>query len=74
MLQSQQVPVQCRLAGVSTDEKSNLAYFDFCAFEFPRCAGCPNVSDQVNAVEAIDDPLKSRVLSGWLHGDLHVPA
>jgi hypothetical protein len=53
--------------------KSGPADFDFCAFELPRCDGCPNVSDPVNAVETIDDPMKSRVLSGWLHGDLHVP-
>jgi hypothetical protein len=73
MPQSQQVPVQCRLAGVWADVKSGPADFDFCAFELPRCDGCPNVSDPVNAVETIDDPMKSRVLSGWLHGDLHVP-
>jgi hypothetical protein len=70
MLQSQQDPIQCRL-GVSADVKSGAADFDLCAFELPRCDGCPNISDPVNAVD--DDPMKSGVLSGWLHGDLHVP-
>lgn len=73
MPQSEQVSVQCRLANVSGDVKSSLAHFDFCVFEFPRCDGCPNGSGSVNAFETIDDPMKSGVLSGWLHGDLHAP-
>jgi hypothetical protein len=73
MTQSEQTPVQCRLANVPAGVKSSLAHLDFCAFEFPRCDGCPNISGSAQAFEAVDDPMKSAILSGWLHGDLGKP-
>jgi hypothetical protein len=73
MSQSEQVSVQCRLTNFLVDVKAGGARFDFCAFEFPRCDGCPSVSGSVTAFETIDDPMRSGVLGDWLHGDLHAP-
>lgn len=74
MPQSEHAPVQCRIANVSTDVKSSLAYLDFCAFELPRCDGCPNESGSVSTLKSVEDPMNSVVVSGWLHGDLHAPS
>jgi hypothetical protein len=73
MLQSEQVPVQCRLANIAADVKSS-SHIDFCAFEFPRCDGCPNESGSVSTLKSVEDPMNSVVVSGWLHGDLHAPS
>ena len=74
MPQSEQTQVQCRLAKVSTEALLDGAQFNFCAFELTRCDDCPNVSSQANASEAIIDPMRSVVLSGWLRGELHGPS
>jgi hypothetical protein len=73
MLQSEHAPVQCRIANVSTDVKSSLAYLDFCAFELPQCDGCPNESGSLSTLKSVEDPMNSAAVSGWLHGDLHAP-
>jgi len=72
--QSEHAPVQCRIANVSADVKSSLAYLDFCAFECPRCDGCPNESGSVSTLKSVEDPMNSVVVSGCLHGDLHAPS
>jgi hypothetical protein len=74
MPQSEHTPVQCRLANVSADVKSSLGHIDFCAFEFPRCEGCPNESGSVSTLKSVEDPMNSMVVSGWLRGDLHAPS
>jgi hypothetical protein len=74
MPQSEHAPVQCRLANVSADVISSLSHIDFCAFEFPGCDGCPNESGAVSSLEAVEDPMNSVVVSGWLQGDLHAPS
>jgi hypothetical protein len=74
MPQSEQTQVQCRLAKASTEALLDGAQFNFCAFELTRCDDCPNVSSQANASEAIIDPMRSVVLSGWLRGELHGPS
>jgi hypothetical protein len=68
MPQSEKTSLKCRLANTSASEKSGLSHFDFCAFAFPRCDGCPNAPGPVNDIEAIDDPMKSDKLDGWLGG------
>lgn len=73
MAQSEHVSVQCRLPNVFADVKAGGAHFDFCAFEFPGCDGCPSTSGPVTAFGPIDDPMRSEVLLDWLHGDLHAP-
>lgn len=70
MPQSEHASVRCRLAG---DGDSGLADPAVCAFEFPRCDGCPNVSPPVAIARSAEDPLNSEVLNGWLRGDLHAP-
>jgi hypothetical protein len=67
MPQSEQTPVQCRLANVSD-------HIDFCAFELPRCDGRPNESGSVSTLKSFEDPMNSVVVSGWLRGDLHAPS
>ena len=74
MPQSELTQVQCRLAKASEAALTSLAYFDFCAFELRRCDDCPNESSPKDASEAIDDPMRSVVLGGWLHGELHGPS
>ena len=71
MPQSEQT--QCRLAKASAEALPGAAQFNFCAFELARCDDCPNVSSPANVAEAIDDPLKSVVLNGWMHGELYAP-
>ena len=73
MAQPEQVSVQCRLPNVTADMKAGGGHFDFCAFEFPGCDGCPSVSGSVTAFGTIDDPMSSDVLVDWLHGGLHAP-
>jgi hypothetical protein len=70
MSQFEHAPVQCRIANVSTDVKSSLAYLDFCAFELPRCDGCRNEGGLVSTLKPAEDPMNSMVVSGWLYGDL----
>jgi hypothetical protein len=70
MPQPEQALVRCRLA---KDGDSSFADPAVCAFEFPRCDGCPNVSRAVSIARAAEDPLSSEVLNGWLRGDLHAP-
>jgi hypothetical protein len=74
MPQSELTQVQCRLAKASAEALSGGAHFNFCAFELLRCDDPPNVSSPVKASEAINDPMRSVVLSGWLHGELHGPS
>jgi hypothetical protein len=73
MPQSEQVLVQCRLTNVPAGPKFSLGDLDFCAFEFPRCDGCPNESGLVSRLKWAEDPINSAAVSGWLHGDLHAP-
>ena len=73
MTQSEQVSVQCRLPHVPADVKAGGAHFDFCAFEFPGCDGCPSVTGSGTDFGTIDDPMRSKLLLDWLRGDLHAP-
>lgn len=73
MSQPEQVAIQCRLPNVSADVKADgISNFNFCAFEFPRCDGCPSVSGPVAAFRNTDDPMMSGILGDWLNG-LHAP-
>jgi hypothetical protein len=73
MSHSEQVPI-CRLPNVPADVKAGGGYrFDFCAFDFPACAGCPSVAGPVTSFGSIGDPMMSEVLLDWLQGDLHAP-
>jgi hypothetical protein len=70
MPQSEHALAWCRLV---KDGKLGFASFNACAFEFPRCDGCPNASRSVSTVRAVEDPINSVILSGWLHGELQGP-
>lgn len=70
----QQTQEKCRLAKASAEALPGGTHFNFCAFELPRCEDCPNVSSPINASEAINDPMRSVVVSNWLHGELHGPS
>jgi hypothetical protein len=70
MPQSEQALAWCRLVKAG---KLGLAAFSACAFEFPRCDGCPNGSRPVAIARAVGDPINSVALDGWLHGELHAP-
>ena len=69
MPQSEQVSVQCRLA----EGELGFGTFGACAFQFPRCDGCPNISRRAPTMWTAEDPMISVVLDGWLHGELHAP-
>jgi hypothetical protein len=71
MPQSEQTQAKCRSAKASAVAQPGGDHFNFCAFELPH--HCPNVSGPVSVFQAINDPMKSVVLSGWLHGELHGP-
>jgi hypothetical protein len=71
MSQSEQVLVHCRLPNVSAGSNAG---FDFCVFEFPGCGGCPSVSVPVRTFVSVEDPMRSKLLSGWLFGNLHALA
>lgn len=53
------LPFVCRFEKASPDGKADTSYRDFCAFEFPGCAGCPNAFQANASVSASEDPLKS---------------
>ena len=73
MLQSEQAQLNCRLAKAPAAALLGGAHFNFCAFELSRCDDSPNASNPKTGSESVDDPLKSVVLNGWLHGELHAP-
>lgn len=41
---------------------------NWCAFESPECAGCPNAVPSHPSVGALEDPMKSYEIKGWLRG------
>jgi hypothetical protein len=41
---------------------------NWCAFESPECAGCPNAALSHHSVGSLEDPMKSAEIKGWLHG------
>jgi hypothetical protein len=43
------------------------------AFKFPGGTGCPYESRLVQTPAALEDPLKSAVIRGWLNGELQAP-
>jgi hypothetical protein len=49
----------CRFERLLPDGKVDESYRDFCAFEFPGCAGCPKAFHAIASVSAKEDPLKS---------------
>ncbi len=74
MPQSEQTQAQCRSAKASAEALLGGTQFNFCAFELARCDDCPSVSSPANASEAVNDPMRSAILSGWLRGELHGPS
>lgn len=66
MLETQPVPnpacVRCRLADTAEADSDH----DFCAFEFPFCEGCPNARHVILTVGREEDPMKSKIMSGWI--------
>lgn len=41
---------------------------NWCPFESPLCAGCPNAAAYHHSLGAVEDPLKSVEIKGWLRG------
>jgi hypothetical protein len=54
-----QIPFVCRLR-ISDQWTTNSPDDEFCAFEFPSCAGCPKAGRAVQSVAASDDPMNSK--------------
>jgi hypothetical protein len=52
-------PFACRFERVTPDGNADHSCRDFCAFEFPGCAGCPEAFRAVTSVSTKQDPLKS---------------
>jgi hypothetical protein len=62
MPQIAQAPFSCQfglLPGVKPVD-------EFCAFEFPWCAGCPK--SLAEKPRALEDPMKSPIWRGWVNG------
>jgi hypothetical protein len=57
-------PFFCRFEEISSDGKADESYRDFCAFEFPGCAGCPKAFHNTASVSMNEDPLKSKAWCG----------
>jgi hypothetical protein len=69
-----QTPLFCRqLRGRPTSATSSKTCAECCAFEDPGCVGCPDRPDEARALIGVNDPFKSSVTNGWLHGELHAP-
>jgi len=61
MPQIAQAPSSCHfglLPGIRSEQ-------DFCAFEFPWCAGCPKSMAEKSPV--LEDPIKSPIWRGWIN-------
>jgi hypothetical protein len=52
-------PFVCRFEEASADGKADESYRDFCAFEFPGCAGCPKAVHAIADASTKEDPMKS---------------
>jgi hypothetical protein len=65
-------PVKCRLGKMSADGTSCASCHEFCLYEFPGCAGCPNAVRERPLSHSAEDPMKSAVLRGWIRGLSHV--
>jgi hypothetical protein len=68
-----QLPFFCPLHGRPSSNVSSMSCAETCAFENPGCAGCPERADGAAALLGTDDPFKSSITDGWLHGELHAP-
>jgi hypothetical protein len=65
-------PFVCRFEKASSDGRIDPSYRDFCAFEFPGCAGCPIGFHAISSsVPPSEDPLKS---IAWRNLQFPVPA
>jgi hypothetical protein len=58
------LPFFCRFEEASRDGKADESYRDFCAFEFPGCAGCPKAFHNTASVSMHEDPLRSKAWRG----------
>jgi hypothetical protein len=65
-------PVKCRLGKMSADGTPDATCHEFCLYEFPGCAGCPNAFRENPISRSVEDPMKSAVLRGWIRGLSHV--
>jgi hypothetical protein len=62
------LPLDCRFGGTSTDGRPDVACPEFCRYEFPRCAGCPDALRAEPICNSFEDPMKSAAVRGWIHG------
>ena len=65
-------PLKRRLDKRSADGTSGAICHEFCLFEFPGCAGCPNAFREPSPSRLAEDPMKSAVLRGWIRGLSHI--
>jgi hypothetical protein len=64
--------LKCRLDKRSADGTPGATCHEFCLFEFPGCAGCPNAFREQSLSRSAEDPMKSAVLRGWIRGLSHI--
>ena len=65
-------PLKCRLDKRSADGTPGAMCPEFCLFEFPGSAGCPNAFREQSLSLSAEDPMKSAVLCGWIRGLSHI--
>jgi hypothetical protein len=68
------LPSFCRLRPHSHSNARSLSCAESCAFEDPGCIDCPNRIDGPESPMGDDDPFKSSITNGWLHGELQAPS
>ena len=64
----------CRFSSVPTGAEVSFIDTGFCAFDLPNCRGCPNDRSPIYISTIMDDPMSSKVLISWLHGQLRAPS
>lgn len=57
--------INCRFDNEAQNDKPLKSYRDFCAFEFPACAGCPLSAPMVASVAPTEDPMSSDAWRWW---------
>jgi hypothetical protein len=58
----------CREDQVTMNATPDPACREYCLYDFPRCADCPYAVRAEPICNSVEDPMKSAVVRGWIHG------
>jgi hypothetical protein len=61
-------PFECRFARPPADGKPDVSCGEICLYEAPGCAGCPYAVRAERICKSAEDPMKSAIVHGWIHG------